>query len=481
MIRRLVKAVTAISLMGVLVSPAFAEDDQLTVRIQDTEGESIELFGGQASMNLLGPTLNLEMLNGAAFAEAGLDVRVEWTFSQSIGDSTEFEAPDILILPRKASKIIYDSRPFPTKIATLERRTVRANSEETIDIDQRNKEQLACNELTAEFEIWTYMDDETLDSDVRVQKLLIALGAIVGRTNLAKDRYKKLYMETWYWDFRNQDRGFDWFFDKFHEPYKSNKYFWGHDVFANINLGAMDDYHERPGVQKFWRQFYPDEMLDIFEVPGVNPVCTETWSLYSISRAGWNIDIASTLTVRLDPSHYADKRASHYPMLDRIEHATWSGAFAARGLVVDIQYGIYGVDRDVQAVLKALSSPDDQERQDDDAARADIVIEHRDWSWGWHSSGLRTCAVEEDYLNLSTLESEPYPPALADFMENYYSVCVAEDAVDDPRVEAFFDALSSPTALMVFGMSSWLESPLLGGKSPLESWLGIDSIAKKVF
>ena len=204
MIHRLIKVVSAISLMGVLVSPAFAEDDQLTVRVKDMELEPTELFGGQVSVNLLGPTLNLEILNGAAFAEAGLDVRVERTSSQSIGDMTEFEAPDILILPRKAGKIIYDSRPFSTKIATLERRTVRANSEETIDIKQRNREQLACNELTAEFEIWAYMDDQTLDSDVRVQELLVALGAIVVRTNLAQNWYTKWNAGNWYWKFRGQ-------------------------------------------------------------------------------------------------------------------------------------------------------------------------------------------------------------------------------------------------------------------------------------
>lgn len=452
MIRKLLKTAIATTVVGPLVAPAFADDEKLTVRIQDMERGPIELLGGQATVNLLGPNLNLEVLNGATFAEAGLDVKVEWTFSQSTGDSTDVKAPDVLILPRKANKIVYDSRPFPTKIATLERRTVRANSEETVDIDQRNKEQLACYELTAEFEIWAYMDDWTLDSDVRVQKLLVALGAIVGRTNLAQDWYTKWDVGNRYWNFRGQNRSFGWFFDMPHETYRSEKYFSDHDVFANIDPSEVGGYRERSDAKK-WRQLYPDEMLDKFDTPIVKPACTENWSLFSIARGGWKIDVASTLTVRLDPSLYAQERASHYPMLDRIEYATWSGAFAARGLVVDIQYGMYAVDRDLQSVLEAMSSSDGQEQRDADSSKAEIVIEHRDWYW--HGFGLSTCVGEERYVSLSSLAPKPYPPILADLMERQYTVCILEDAVDDFRIQTFFDALSSPTTLMVFAISPW--------------------------
>ena len=194
-------------------------------------------------------------------------------------------------------------------------------------------------------------------------------------------------------------------------------------------------------------------MLDVFDAPTVKPVCRENWSLFSIARGGWKIDVASTLTVRLDPSLYAQERASHYPMLDRIEHATWSGAFAARGLVVDIQYGMYAVDRDLQAVLEAISPSDGQERRDDDAARADIIVEHR--GSYWHGFGLSTCVGEERYVSLNSLDSRPYPPSFADLIERQYTVCILKDAVDDFRIQTFFDALSSPTALMVFAISSW--------------------------
>ena len=454
MIRKLLKTAIAMTLAGPLVAPAFADDEKLTVRIQDMEREPVELFEGQVSVNVDAFALHLEMLESAGFAEEGLNVKVEWTSSRSIGDMTIFDAPDILILPRGAGKIIYNAQSFPTKIATLERRTTRTGSGETVDIEQRNKELLACTDSPAEYEIWAYMNDDTLDSDVRVQKLLVALGALVAQANLPQDWYPMIGLETWLWGSDGPTGKFNRLFDMNHESDQINRQLLDHDTPVNFTPSALGDHLMRSDLQNFLRQLDPDELRDPIEAPDIKSVCIETWSLFAISRGGWNIDVARTLTVRLDPSFYAEKLASYYPMLDHIQHANWSGAFAARGLAVDIQYGIHAVERDLQAALKALSNSDEPEHQDDDAPKAEIVIEHR--GWYWHGLGRNTCGGQEHYVNLSSLDSKPYPPILANLMEGAFSACIAEDAVDDPRVETFFDALSSPAAMLGSSASSWL-------------------------
>ena len=400
--------------------------------------------------------LNLHQLASYEFAEQDLDLRLEVTRSGSMVETANFTAPDFLLLPRGAGKIIYESRPYPTKIATLELRKTPGQSDEEIGLESGENEQPACTGTSAEYELWTYIDEETLDSDERVQKLLSALSTLVAQANVSRDWNFPLTAGAWSWTVENV---FDW-----------NRGLQQPDIFgfqnqlrdygepANINRDFLDDYLPRLIGGQPWPNTNPYGVFgwnDPINPPDVDRACDETWSFFPVSHPGWNLDLAETLTVRVEPEFYFDVFASQsigfaqieqVTALAKIEQAIGSGAFAARGLVVDVEFGTHTINPEW------FNPRDDLDEQDASLAKVDIILEDRRFRGMGLSFGRDACDDRKWQRQPIELDSALWHWGIAGLLKPRYDMCVKAEDVGDPRIEAFFDALSSSAPFVSYGV-----------------------------
>ena len=460
MSRRILLAAGAAALAAcaaAFTTPAQAADERLTLRIHDFEPiVSFSASSGQPYDNIVvdNSGIGLHLLKSAAFEERGLDLDLEVTWSEAIGETT-LPAPDFLLSPRGAGRIIYESRPSPTKIALLVSSEVRNRLSEAVYSGRGANEKPACAGTKAEYALWAYLDQETLDSDTRVQQLLSAVGTLVAQANVSRDWHFPAIAGAWSWDGEDVFGWNRWLQQP--EMFEFQNELRDYSVPVNVHRDFSGDYLPGWVAWQPWStnqsSYGPFGRNDLITLPDVGQACDETWSFYPVLRPGWNLDLAETLKVRAGSElHWIAALSGldwngldhRFSWEEQIQRAIDRGVFAAHGLVVEIE---------TVTLASRFDFLDPRAGEGDDAsgAGADLIID--DLHSFLPGLGRSACANGKDGADVIWLDLVLVPATLAATKQSH-AICAVAAAAGDPRIETFFEALSSYASLFPFDVFS---------------------------
>ncbi|MDD9991682.1 MAG: hypothetical protein OXP75_07770 [Rhodospirillales bacterium] len=467
--RALLAAVVAL-LMVPYTTAALAGDDELIVRIQAFP--TTASLGFQLDDRLDQSGLNLHALEHSEFSKGGLDVELQWEPTKSDDDfwlrsvkeslESKLQSPSVLFVEQGQPYPEFETDVVPVRIATLEERfEIPAVSSLSFKLQAiSGHDERTCRETPRRWDIVVYASENDVNDDPRIPKFLSALKTLVRQANTLKAYpffanvfgqkqdfgayYELPYNETikgvnWFADATVQLMQLGWPALQNHAliqgPYGSHGYALGVPIGKGLMTGwGADWFAER------------------------QPPCIRSWSFMTEGSYKWSLSASDTVVVQIGWN-------AHFAVEGFLYSAIVNGDFAARGLVVDIVSGAYGLHHfsmsgryepllyDVEWISMAATGWVDNEaffeemratmEEYDEAiaevVRSDIVI---------GGDGFSAAVYEEQdivvrsYRRVTELVLEPRRCAYLCSPRYEQTIYASPKAEEDTRAERFLDAIS---------------------------------------